>query len=188
MVYYIAPVLFLLAFWCPCMTINVSIHYNGGLLPDIIFVDPILSNTMLDVVLYCLRFCFSCVLLPDIILLTQCCVLLPDIILLTQCYCDRGTWVNAMERFRSCGLRNCGLLSHLIGFSLTRIPCSVCVLCFLPIHSGHQWTYQPGSHRQEEGRTGFLIHLLSAMHASIFLARRIQPFLSLVAVKSNFVY
>ena len=25
----------------------------------------------------------------------------------------------------------------------------VCVLCFLPIHSGHQvrWTYQPGSHR-----------------------------------------
>ena len=35
----------------------------------------------------------------------------------------------------------------------------VCVVCFLPIHSGHQvrWTYQPGSHRrkvtQEEGHT-----------------------------------
>ena len=28
--------------------------------------------------------------------------------------------------------------------------------------------------------TGFLIHLLSAVHALIFLARRIQPFLSLV--------
>ena len=26
-----------------------------------------------------------------------------------------------------------------------------CVLCFLPIHSGHQvrWTYQPGSHRRK---------------------------------------
>ena len=33
---------------------------------------------------------------------------------------------------------------------------------------------------QEEGHTGFLIHLLSAVHALIFLARRIQPFLSLV--------
>ena len=38
--------------------------------------------------------------------------------------------------------------------------------------------YQPGS--QEEGHTGFLIHLPSAVHAFIFLARRIQPFLSLV--------
>ena len=35
------------------------------------------------------------------------------------------------------------------------------------------------SHRQEEGHTGFLI-LLSAVRALIFLARRIQPFLSLV--------
>ena len=33
---------------------------------------------------------------------------------------------------------------------------------------------------QEEGHTGFLIHLLSAVHAFIFLARRVQPFLSLV--------
>ena len=33
---------------------------------------------------------------------------------------------------------------------------------------------------QEEGHTGFLIHLLSAVRASIFLAKRIQPFLSLV--------
>ena len=37
----------------------------------------------------------------------------------------------------------------------------VCV-CFLPIHSGHQWTYQPGSHRrnvtQEEGHTGGRSH------------------------------
>ena len=30
---------------------------------------------------------------------------------------------------------------------------------------------------QEEGHTGILIHLLSAVRALIFLARRIQPFL-----------
>ena len=57
----------------------------------------------------------------------------------------------------------------------------VCV-CFLAIHSGHQvrWTYQPGSHKRKVTHTGFLIHLLSAVRALIFLARRIQPFLSLV--------
>ena len=38
----------------------------------------------------------------------------------------------------------------------------------------------PAGVTQEEGHTGFLIHLLSAMRALIFLARRIQPFLSLV--------
>ena len=36
----------------------------------------------------------------------------------------------------------------------------------------------PAGVTQEEGRTGFLIHLLSAVRAFIFLARRIQPFLS----------
>ena len=36
MVYYIVSVLFLLFFWFPCMVINVNVHYNGGLLPDII--------------------------------------------------------------------------------------------------------------------------------------------------------
>ena len=38
MMYYIVCVLFLLSFWCPCMAINVSIQYNGGLLPDIILL------------------------------------------------------------------------------------------------------------------------------------------------------
>ena len=38
----------------------------------------------------------------------------------------------------------------------------------------------PAGVTQEEGHTGFIIHLLSAVHALIFLARRIQPFLSLV--------
>ena len=32
----------------------------------------------------------------------------------------------------------------------------------------------------EEGHTGLFIHLPSAVHALIFLARRVQPFLSLV--------
>ena len=38
----------------------------------------------------------------------------------------------------------------------------------------------PAGVTQEEGNTVFSIHLLSAVLALIFLARRIQPFLSLV--------
>ena len=38
----------------------------------------------------------------------------------------------------------------------------------------------PAGVTQEEGHTGFFIHLLSAMRALIFLVRGIQPFLSLV--------
>ena len=53
------------------------------------------------------------------------------------------------------------------------------------VYSSHSfWTSSsldvPAGVTQEEGHTGFLIHLLSAVHALIFLARRIQPFLSLV--------
>ena len=58
---------------------------------------------------------------------------------------------------------------------------SVCV-CVFSSHSF--WTSSsldvPVGVTQEEGHTGFLIHLLSAVRALIFLARRIQPFLSLV--------
>ena len=36
----------------------------------------------------------------------------------------------------------------------------------------------PAGVTQEEGHTGFLIHLISAVRALIFLARRIQSFLS----------
>ena len=38
----------------------------------------------------------------------------------------------------------------------------------------------PAGVTQEEGHTGFLIHLPSAVRALIFVARRIQPFLSFV--------
>ena len=52
----------------------------------------------------------------------------------------------------------------------------VCVFSF--------WTSSsldvPAGVTQEEGHTGFLIHLPSAVRALIFVARRIQPFLSLV--------
>ena len=37
----------------------------------------------------------------------------------------------------------------------------------------------PAGVTQEEGNTGFSIHLLCAVLALLFLARRIQPFLSL---------
>ena len=60
-----------------------------------------------------------------------------------------------------------------------RVPTCVCVF------SSHSfWTSSsldvPAGAKQEEGLTGFFIHLLSAVRAFIFLARRIQPFLSLV--------
>ena len=57
-----------------------------------------------------------------------------------------------------------------------------CVLCVFSSHSF--WTSSsldvPAGVTQEEGHTEFLIHLLSAVRALIFLAKRIQPFLSLV--------
>ena len=63
----------------------------------------------------------------------------------------------------------------------------VCV-CVFSSHSF--WTSSsldvPAGVTQEEGHTGFLIHLLSAVRALIFLARRIQPFLSLVDCEVEF--
>ena len=57
----------------------------------------------------------------------------------------------------------------------------VCVCLF----SSHLfWTSSsldvPAGVTQEEGHTGFFIHLPSALYAFILLARRIQPFVSLV--------
>ena len=56
---------------------------------------------------------------------------------------------------------------------------SVCVFSSHPF-----WTSSsldvPAGVTQEEGHTGFLIHLPSAVRALTFVARRIQPFLSLV--------
>ena len=60
--------------------------------------------------------------------------------------------------------------------------CFYCVVCVFSCHPF--WTSSsldvPAGVTQEEGHTGFLIHLPSAVRALIFVARRIQPFLSLV--------
>ena len=60
-------------------------------------------------------------------------------------------------------------------------------MCVFSSHSF--WTSSlldvPAGVTQEEGHTGFLIHLLSAVRA-FFLAGRIQPFLSLVAREVEF--
>ena len=68
---------------------------------------------------------------------------------------------------------------------LNRETYNTCVCFFVCVFSSHSfWTsssldVQAGV-IQEEGHTGFLIYLLSAVRALIFLARRIQPFPSLV--------
>ena len=62
---------------------------------------------------------------------------------------------------------------------------SMSAACVLYVFSSHSfWTSNsldvPAGVTQEEGHTGFLIHLLSAVRALIFLAKRNQQFLSLI--------
>ena len=71
------------------------------------------------------------------------------------------------------------------GHTLSTCTNLTCVCVCVCVFSSHPfWTSSsldiPAGVTQEEGHTGFLIHLLSAVRALIFLARRIQPFLSLV--------
>ena len=73
-------------------------------------------------------------------------------------------------------LETCGRAMSVPGQNQT-IP-NVCV-----VFSSHSfWTSMdvPAGVKQEEGNTRCSIHLLSAVLALIFLARRIQPFLFLV--------
>ena len=63
--------------------------------------------------------------------------------------------------------------------------CMAVTLRCVCVFSSHLfWTSSsldvPAGVTQEESHTGFFIHLPSAVHAFIFLARRIQPFFSLV--------
>ena len=64
------------------------------------------------------------------------------------------------------------------------------MLCVCVFSSHSFWTSSsldvPAGVTQEEGLTGFFFHLPSAVRALIFLARRIQPFLSLVDCKVDF--
>ena len=62
-------------------------------------------------------------------------------------------------------------------------------VCVFSSHSF--WTSSsldvPAGVTHEEGHTGFFIHLPSAVRALIFLARKIQPFLSLVDREVEFL-
>ena len=72
--------------------------------------------------------------------------------------------------------------SNLFVYSTIQYSTKCVLVCVFSSHSF--WASSsldvPAGVTQEEGHTGFLIHLLSAVRALIFLARRIQPFLSLV--------
>ena len=63
-------------------------------------------------------------------------------------------------------------------------------LCVFKEKSELFWTLSsldvPAGVTQEEGHTGFLIHLLSAVRALIFPAGRIQPFLFFVGREAEF--
>ena len=65
------------------------------------------------------------------------------------------------------------------------IYCYECTALSVCVFSSHLfWTSSsldvPAGVIQEEGHTGFLIHLSSAVHVFIFFARRIRSFFSLV--------
>ena len=62
---------------------------------------------------------------------------------------------------------------------LTQRFCS-CLCVFFPFILGIKFVGRLAGVTLEGGHTGFFIHLPSAVRALIFLARRIQPFLSLV--------
>ena len=63
----------------------------------------------------------------------------------------------------------------------------MCVYVFFPFILDIKVVFDvPAEVTQEEGHTGFFFHLLSAVHALIFLARRIHPFLSLVDRRVEF--
>ena len=76
----------------------------------------------------------------------------------------------------------CGVHSLSVHTNMYYECSSVCVVCVFSSHPF--WTSSsldvPAGVTQEEGHTGFLIHLPSAVRALIFVARRIQPFLFLV--------
>ena len=79
----------------------------------------------------------------------------------------------------------CGLVVKYKCISLYQLQHYLLVLVCVCVFSSHPfWTSSsldvPAGVTQEEGHTGFLIHLPSAVRALIFVARRIQPFLSLV--------
>ena len=90
----------------------------------------------------------------------------------------KGPWISNFNQLRV-HVVVCLKPEHKYRFSTTVLDVCVCVFSSHPF-----WTSSsldvPAGVTQEEGHTGFLIHLPSAVRALLFVARRIQPFLSLV--------
>ena len=93
---------------------------------------------------------------------------LPDILLLTQ--------APILVRFDGT------IILHMAATTYMCMAVTLQCVCVLSFHLF--WTSSsldvPAGVTQEESHTGFPIHLPFAVHAFIFLARKIQPFLSLV--------
>ena len=116
---------------------------------------------------------------------------LVDVPLIFFCPADHVTdWqprvLLGMVEARSVNVKKTTTTTTLAGRRLQKNILDTAVMCVcVCVFSSHSfWTSSsldvPAGVTQEEGHTGFLIHLLSAVRALIFLARRIQPFLSLV--------
>ena len=84
----------------------------------------------------------------------------------------------------------CGI-DHRVDGVVFRVVSNQYAECVRCVFSSHLfWTSDfldvPAGVTQEEGHTGLLILLPSAVHALIFIARRIQPLLSLVDREVDF--
>ena len=94
-----------------------------------------------------------------------------------------GVAVHPHDSVVGCGSSQCfqHVLTVVVVLKQPSLIINVCVCVF---SSRPFWTSSsldvPAGVTQEEGHTGFLIHVPSAVRALIFVARRIQPFLSLV--------
>ena len=87
------------------------------------------------------------------------------------------------RRLRSASSQKVAEVIKYVGCAVASAVAGCGELCVCVFSSHSFWTSSsldvPAGVTQE-GHTGFLIHLLSAVRALIFLARRIQTFLSLV--------
>ena len=79
-----------------------------------------------------------------------------------------------------------------ISLCVASVALTLVFLCVCVFSSHPFWTSSsldvPAGVTQEEGHTGFLVHLPSAVRALLFVARRIQPSLSLVDREVEFSY
>ena len=204
-------------FWCPCMAINVSVQYNGGLLPDIILLTqcyyhrgtffPLYGNKCSEG-LDAFRFFFKNKRL---------------ICLYRTIFFSHLKYLQKQRRWQKpqayhlpyiCDHTNIlryGIIANpvlyvvcwIIQKNIRRVKSTpapppknqqkkktivyVCCVLFAFILDV-RLVDAPAGITQEEGHTGFLIHLPSVVLALPFIVRRIQPSLSLVDREVEFVY